>query len=255
VSDAESPAETPAETPEAETPEVATTEPEAAPREPDPERDPLIAEITSALGDAVLDTVVARGDMWLRVRNEAWFATCRYLKDRGFTYFCFLSGIDWLPSAESATRYEQIYSPAEAAADTADADADADGAAEASPGIATGVAGGDTRFQVFARLYDIERKIGITLKADLDGDRPVVESIVPIFRGADWHEREAWEMFGFDFTGHPGLRHLYLPKEFEGFPMRKDFPLLARAVKPWPGLVDKEPVPGEDDDEAVEATP
>ena len=73
-----------------------------------------------------------------------------------------------------------------------------------------------------------------------------VATITDLFGGADWHERETWEMFGFDFVGHPGLRHLYLPGAFEGFPLRKDFPLLAREIKPWPGLVDKEPMPGED---------
>jgi NADH-quinone oxidoreductase subunit C len=52
-------------------------------------------------------------------------------------------------------------------------------------------------------------------------------------------------MFGIAFDGHPGLRHLYLPGEFEGHPLRKDFPLLARLVKPWPGIVDVEPMPGE----------
>jgi NADH-quinone oxidoreductase subunit C len=58
-------------------------------------------------------------------------------------------------------------------------------------------------------------------------------------------------MYGFVFDGHPGLRHLYLPGAFEGYPLRKDFPLLAREIKPWPGLVDKEPMPGEEagDDE------
>ena len=50
-------------------------------------------------------------------------------------------------------------------------------------------------------------------------------------------------MYGFDFVGHPNLVKLYLPGEFEGFPMRKDFPLLAREVKPWPGLVDVEQFP------------
>ena len=49
-----------------------------------------------------------------------------------------------------------------------------------------------------------------------------------VYAGADWHERETWEMFGFTFDGHPDLRHIYLPGEFEGFPLRKDFPLLAR---------------------------
>ena len=45
-------------------------------------------------------------------------------------------------------------------------------------------------------------------------------------------------MYGIDFIGHPSLRKLYLPADFEGNPLRKDFPLLARIVKPWPGLVD-----------------
>ncbi|MDQ3147947.1 MAG: NADH-quinone oxidoreductase subunit C, partial [Actinomycetota bacterium] len=70
-----------------------------------------------------------------------------------------------------------------------------------------------------------------------------VATVTDLFRGADWHEREAWEMFGFSFDGHPGLRHLYLPGEFEGHPLRKDFPLLAREVKPWPGLVNVEQIP------------
>ena len=76
------------------------------------------------------------------------------------------------------------------------------------------------------------------------------ESWVPVYPGADWHEREAWEMFGIVFDGHPSLRHLYLPSEFEGHPLRKDYPLLAREVKPWPGLVDVEGMPGEPEEEA-----
>jgi NADH-quinone oxidoreductase subunit C len=60
-------------------------------------------------------------------------------------------------------------------------------------------------------------------------------------------------MFGISFTGHPGLSHIYLPGEFEGNPLRKDFPLLARRVKPWPGIVDVEPMPGEDAPQASAA--
>jgi NADH-quinone oxidoreductase subunit C len=56
-------------------------------------------------------------------------------------------------------------------------------------------------------------------------------------------------MFGINFLGHPDLRHLYLPSDFEGNPLRKDFPLLARMVKPWPGIVDVEPMPTEFDPE------
>ena len=60
-------------------------------------------------------------------------------------------------------------------------------------------------------------------------------------------------MYGIVFDGHPSLRHLYLPSEFEGHPLRKDFPLLAREVKPWPGLVDVEPMPGDDADDDADA--
>ena len=80
--------------------------------------------------------------------------------------------------------------------------------------------------------------------------RPAVGSTTA---GAAWHEREAWEMFGISFEGHPNLIHLYLPGEFEGHPLRKDFPLLSRRVKPWPGIVDVEPMPGEDESAADDA--
>ena len=70
-----------------------------------------------------------------------------------------------------------------------------------------------------------------------------VPSLTGIFRGAAWHERETHEMFGIHFAGHPWLANLYLPLQFEGFPLRKDFPLLSRRVKPWPGIVDVEPMP------------
>jgi NADH-quinone oxidoreductase subunit C len=107
------------------------------------------------------------------------------------------------------------------------------------------LAGGDTRFQVFARFASTRDHRGVTVKADLDDEAPSVPTISRIYAGADWHERETWEMYGFDFEGHPHLVHIYLPSGFEGFPLRRDFPLLAREVKPWPGLTNVEPIGGE----------
>jgi NADH-quinone oxidoreductase subunit C len=98
---------------------------------------------------------------------------------------------------------------------------------------------------VFAHVASTRPSFGFTLKTDCDEADPAVDSWVPVYPGADWHEREAWEMFGVRFDGHPSLRHLYLPTEFEGHPGRKDFPLLSREVKPWPGLVDVEAMPGD----------
>ena len=106
-----------------------------------------------------------------------------------------------------------------------------------------GYAGGETRFQVFARVVNLKEHWGITIKADLPDDDLRVDTWIPNYAGANWHERECHEMYGFSFTGHPYLRNLYLPGAFEGYPLRKDFPLLARLVKPWPGIVDVEEMP------------
>ena len=106
---------------------------------------------------------------------------------------------------------------------------------------------------MLARLYSTAAHVGLTLKADVPDDTLTIGTWVHNYAGANWHEREAWEMFGITFAGHPDLRHIYLPTDFEGFPLRKDFPLLARMVKPWPGIVDVEPMPADLDDDAADA--
>ncbi|MDQ3756610.1 MAG: NADH-quinone oxidoreductase subunit C [Actinomycetota bacterium] len=207
-----------------------------APEAPEaPEAPPAPPFDVSVLGDAVL---AHEGEV-VRVDRSAWKQVAELCRDRlHMDYFCFLSGIDWMPAPGlSGEKVFDPDAPTEGGDEAADAGSDAE--------MATGVAGGETRFQVLARLYSTRDKVGITLKADLDDADPAVESWTEVYRGADWHERETWEMYGFRFDGHPSLRHIYLPGEFEGHPLRKDFPLLAREVKPWPGLVDVEPMPGE----------
>jgi len=214
----------------------------------------LLEDLTSKLGDAVVGTHQRTGDLWVRVRSEAWLRAAEALKVMGFDYLSYLSGIDWMPHTwpnPKVVEGPEVLNPDQGAddADTTPAEAEAafesDQPAEPPPGggITTGFAGGDTRFQVLARLYSTTRKFGVTLKSDLDDEAPHIQTWTSVFPGADWCERETWEMYGFVFDGHPNLSHLYLPGEFEGFPLRKDFPLLAREVKPWPGLVDVEPMP------------
>jgi NADH-quinone oxidoreductase subunit C len=78
---------------------------------------------------------------------------------------------------------------------------------------------------------------------------PEVESLVDLYPGAAWHERETYEMFGIVFARHPDLRPLLLPPEFEGHPLRKEFVLASRVAKPWPGAKE----PGESDHDAPAA--
>jgi NADH-quinone oxidoreductase subunit C len=218
---------------------------EAPAPEVDEARQALLDALTAELGAAVLASEIAGGDICVRVDRASWRAAVEACRDKlGMDYFCFLSGIDWMDAPDLSG--EKAWDP--------DAASPSNGGEDASTAPETKkVAGGESRFQVFARLYSTTKKLGVTLKADLDDAAPSVETITTVYRGADWHERETWEMYGFDFVGHPGLRHLYLPSEFEGFPLRKDFPLLAREVKPWPGLVDVEPIPGGGDDAEADA--
>jgi NADH-quinone oxidoreductase subunit C len=199
-------------------------------------REGLVERLRTGLGDGLLDSHIEKGDLWIRVPVARWHDALEFCRDQlGCRYFCFLSAIDWMPST----------------APNPEADVDEVPETPAAVTIETGYTGGDTRFQVFARVYDVRAHHGITIKADVDDADPVVPTVTDLFAGAEWHEREAWEMYGLRFEGHPALRHLFLPGEFEGHPLRKDFPLLAREVKPWPGLVDVEPMPGDDEEEGA----
>jgi NADH-quinone oxidoreductase subunit C len=224
-------------------PSVDADDPEAEAAPTDEAREALLEVLRAELGDAVVGSHIRPGDdLWVRVTREAWRTTGEVVKAKlGCTYFDFLSAIDWLPSPFGRDMDSQE-----------DITVHGQDAKEPTP-MVTGYAGGDTRLQVFSRVTSIERGHGLTLKVDIPDDDPTIESWTPLYRGADWHEREVWEMFGITFTGHPHLVHMYLPGDFEGHPMRKDFPLLARRVKPWPGIVDVEPMPGGDDEPDEEA--
>ena len=196
-------------------------------------REGIIDALRRDIGDGLVDThLVPNDDLWLRVATGSWRAAAESLRAAGFDYFCYLSALDWMPSPYGRGEDDPTQPPP-----------------ERSTEIKQGYAGGDTRFQVLARLTDTTRHVGVTLKADVPDDALAVDTWIPVYAGANWHERETHEMFGIGFNGHPDLRNMYLPTEFEGHPLRKDFPLLARMVKPWPGIVDVEPLP----DTGVEA--
>jgi NADH-quinone oxidoreductase subunit C len=72
-------------------------------------------------------------------------------------------------------------------------------------------------------LYSFKNNWSVNIKVKLDAQEPAVDSICPIYRGADWNEREMAEMFGIDIMGHPNLKHLLLAGDEGGYPLRKDF--------------------------------
>jgi NADH-quinone oxidoreductase subunit C len=93
----------------------------------------------------------------------------------------------------------------------------------------------EERFQVIYNLYSLSHKHYLRLMVCVNEDNPVVPTVTDVWPGANWHERETWDMCGIKFAGHPDLRRLYMPEEFEYHPLRKDFPLM--------GIPDSLPLP------------
>lgn len=97
----------------------------------------------------------------------------------------------------------------------------------------------EIRFEVVYNLYSIRYRHKIRIRAQVPENDPKIDSVVPIWAGANWHERECYDMFGILFTGHPDLRRILMPEDWEGFPLRKDYPLKGPEFdKDWPGFTD-----------------
>ncbi|MEK6978249.1 MAG: NADH-quinone oxidoreductase subunit C [Candidatus Hydrothermarchaeota archaeon] len=86
------------------------------------------------------------------------------------------------------------------------------------------------RFEVVYHLWSYSTRKVLTLKVPLPKDDPRVQSLTSLWKSADWYEREAYDMYGIKFEGHPNLTRILLPEDFEGFPFRKDWKLVEN---PW----------------------
>lgn len=164
-----------------------------------------VADAVGGEADIQFDTVK------VKVPNDSWVSAHVTARDElDLVFFSWLSAIDWSNEVE--------------AGDPLSAEV-------------------DERFEVLSALSDLSEGNLVIFSTDLDKDDPRLPTLVTTFAGANWHEREAYEMFGIQFEGHPNLIHLYLPDSFIGNPLRKSYPLLSREVKPWPGTVDVEAMP------------
>jgi NADH-quinone oxidoreductase subunit C len=83
----------------------------------------------------------------------------------------------------------------------------------------------EPRFMVVYHLLNLEQAVRFRVKCPVPGETPEIESVVPLWKGAEYTEREAYDMMGIVFLHHPDLRRILMPADYEHFPMRKDFPL------------------------------
>jgi NADH-quinone oxidoreductase subunit C len=83
----------------------------------------------------------------------------------------------------------------------------------------------DPRFDVITLVYNLETDKRLTICTTLGGAEPETPTLIPVFRGADWFEREIWDMYGVRFSGHPDLRRILMPDNFPAHPLRREYPV------------------------------
>ncbi len=88
----------------------------------------------------------------------------------------------------------------------------------------------EPRFEVVYHLHSVELKQRVRLKCRVYGADPAIESVTSVWRGANWYEREVFDLFGIRFLGHPDLRRIMMPDDWEGHPLRKDYPITGTRI-------------------------
>ena len=149
----------------------------------------VIERLQARFGDAILATSNYRGDAAVTIAPEHNVEVLTFLRDDPELQFDLgvdLCGVDWLGLPEGSRR---------------------------------------TRFEVVYHLYSIPRRHRLRVKCPLpDDDKPSLRSVMDVYRGFDWYERETFDMFGIVFVGHPSLKRMFMYDQFQGHPLRKDFP-------------------------------
>jgi len=177
--------------------------------------DKLAAKLQDRFGDAI-SVAVAFSEVTAEIAAQDVVATCTALRDESdfaFELLADLCAVDYLTFGQ----------------------AEWETSSATGSGFSRGVEGGEVpvsaggdarRFAVVYHLLSIKNNTRLRLKVYLNEDEPIVDSVVPIWTGADWFEREAFDLYGVMFTGHPDLRRLLTDYGFIGHPFRKDFPLI-----------------------------
>ena len=147
----------------------------------------------------------------INIDISSWIDTHKILKkDFNLSFFNWLSAVDWDNEVKIGDAPKEPVTPS---------------------------------FEILSCLSQTNSNNLVISSTVISKENAEIESLVDVFAGANWHEREAYEMFGINFLNHPNLTKLYLPDDYEGNPLLKSFELISREVKPWPGDVDVEGMP------------
>ncbi len=153
-----------------------------------PEESPRIQYLSGKFGAMILESHALHGDETVVIRREGLLEIVRSLKEDPKMDFDFLADL-------TAVDYLGKKEP---------------------------------RFEAVYHLLSLQSHRRIRVKVPVPEDQPEVDSLTPLWKGANWLEREVWDMFGIRFRGHPDLRRILLYEEFRGYPLRKDYPVNQR---------------------------
>jgi len=141
----------------------------------------------------VIERGVSAGDAWITVARDNVHAALAGLRDDGYRLLLFLTAVDHL----------------------------ADSSRPQWPG----------RFEVVYQLRNLDSKEEVRVRAFVDGEPPRIDSVSDLFPPANWDERETFDMFGIEFTGHPDLTRILMPDDWVGHPLRRDYPVGGEVVE------------------------
>ena len=158
----------------------------------------VIQKVQEQYSDAILDVSDARGELTITVRKDAIYELMAFLKndsELAYNLLADVTAVDYSLMEDILMKYDYA------------------------------------RFVVVYHLLSTERKERLRVKVPVHEKELSVPSVTSIWKVANWLEREAYDMFGINFENHPDLRRILMPDDYEGYPLRKDYPLRGRGER------------------------
>ena len=156
---------------------------------------PSRTKTKSDLATIVIDRGVVAGDEWVTVAPARIREALQSAGAEGYTFYSFITCVDHL------------------------------GPYDGPPPFAPGGAGPQPRFELIYQLRDLGRRRLLRVRAFLPAGEESIDSVHDLYGPANWDEREVWDMFGIHFNGHPDLVRILMPDDWEGHPLRRDYPV------------------------------
>ena len=183
----------------------------------------LTAVLQARFPQHVLGTHAYRGQETVVLKREGWLEVARFLRDdpaMAFDFLMDLACVDYVKFGRSQSSAPTLTTPSPLPYCMTPKPQ-----AERWERL---VSDDEFRFEVVCHLYSSLRNRRLRVEVPLTAADPSVPSLTGLWKSADWFEREAWDLFGVTFTGHPNLRRILMYESFQGHPLRKDYPIRKR---------------------------